>query len=142
MFSVHGNEPVTSSQDDLRPRWLPEVEPTVSNPVTNAVQWLQTSVQAGYDGLMDSGESVSDDEDGEVLASIQPFTNQRTLINEDGSAAGSKWPDNYQYRPQMQNKSAELRSSIPSGHVINAAADTPDDDVFMNKTRSKKDHFC
>jgi len=139
---VDDTEPVTSSQDDQQPIWLPEVEPTVSNPATNAVQWLQTSVRPGYNGLMESGESVSDNEDDQVLASIQPFTNQRTLINEGGSAAGSKWPDNYQYRPQTQNKSAEHRGSIPSAHVINSASDTSDDDVFVNETQSKKDHFC
>ena len=113
----------------------------VSSPVANVVEWLQTSVRPGYDGLMESIESISDAEDGRVLASIQPFTNQRTLINGRGATPASKWPDNYQYRPQTQNKSAKVRGSKPSAHLINAAPDETDDEFFMNKTHSKKDDF-
>ena len=142
LLSVHGAVPATSTQDGLRPRWVPEVEPTVSKPEVNVVQWLQTSVRPGYNGLTVKSESASDEDDDSdhVPASIQPSTNEQTLIDDGRGEEGSKWPDSHQYRPQTSNKTADLRSSVRA-HLINSASDTNDGDVLLNRTHSEYSHL-
>jgi len=133
LLPFHSAKPVTSPQNGLRPRWLPEIKEAVSKPVADTANWLQTSVRPGYDGLTVKSESASEDGDGHAPASIQPFANQRTLIDGGVGATGSKQSDNYQYR--QQNKSAEVRSSMTARLMKSASSD---DDDFLNKTLSEK----
>jgi len=94
-----------------------------------------------YDGPTTKSESMFDyNGRHHVPASIQPFTNQRALIDDAGVEAKSQ--DNYQYRPQSKNKSRELGDSTQlADHLINSASETSDVDVVMNETHSKKDSF-
>jgi len=136
MLPVHCSEPVTPPQDGLRPIWLPEVDPAVSKqPTLNAVKWLQTSARPDLT-LKNESESVDNDGGIDVPASIQPATNQQTLLDGGGGAEDSKWSSN-QYH--SQNKNAEQRSSMPA-YLVDSESDEKNDDVFLNKTRSEKNH--
>jgi len=82
LLPAYNAESPTSLQDGLRPRWLPEVNHTVPNPIDNAVKRLQTSARPEYD---------SGDADGTGRPASIPSTDHRTsLVGESASSNASR----------------------------------------------------
>jgi len=95
MPPVYGAESVTSLQDSLRPRWLPELNRTASKPADNAVKRLmQTSTRPEHSGM-----TVNTSAPGTTADSRRASTEHRTSIG--GQSARSNTSRDVMTSPEV-----------------------------------------